>query len=160
MINFLPILYEDEILYSVIARYQRMCGMVSKLALMKDLFGNRSVSRSIFLPKNINALVNNLPPMSKITTEEIIMNHTMFPFYTAFFSEEKAKFVAKIMAEDQDVAAENYIGITGNRVKIGHYLRYCPVCFKEDLATFGESCWRRKHQIVGALYCMKHEVLL
>lgn len=160
MINFLPELYEDEILYSVIARYKRMCGMLSKRALMKDLFGDRAITKSIFFPMDLKSLVNNLPFTSKITTDEIIMNHTMHPFYTAFLSNDKANFIATEMAESHGIAIENYLGIGGSKTKIGHYLMYCPICFQEDLESLGESYWRRSHQVVGALYCGKHEVLL
>lgn len=160
MINFLPIMYEDEMLYSVMARYQRMCGMISKVALINDLFDRRVTSNSIFFPKHINALVNNLPPTSKITTNQIIKNHTMFPFYSAFLTEKKANQIASKMANGNGTAIETYFGIVGSKIKIGNYLRYCPICFEEDYKTLGESYWRRSHQIVGTLYCIKHKVLL
>lgn len=48
MINFLPVIYEDELLYSVIARYKQMCGMVSNQALVKDLFGRLIIMKSTF----------------------------------------------------------------------------------------------------------------
>lgn len=160
MINFLPALYEDELLYSVIARYQRTCGMVSKLALHKDLYGKRMASTSVFFPKHIDAFVSNLPSTSKITTEEIIINHTLFPFYSAFLSENKANLIASKMATEHGSPIESSFGIVGSKIKIGNYLRYCPSCFKEDYEILGESYWRRKHQIVGALYCIKHRVLL
>lgn len=88
LINFLPILYDDKMVYSVIARYQRMCGMISNRTMLKDMFGELVVIRSTFFPKYLHAFVRNLPPNSKLTAEEIINNHTMLPFYTSFLSEE------------------------------------------------------------------------
>src|SRR5699024_10606178 len=113
-------------LYSVIARYQRTCGMVSKLALHKDLYGKRMASTSVFFPKHIDAFVSNLPSTSKITTEEIIMNHTLFPFYSAFLSENKANLIASKMATEHGSPIESSFGIVGSKIKIGNYLRYCP----------------------------------
>lgn len=160
MINFLPVIYEDELLYSVIARYQRMCGIFSAEALVKDLFGKKIILRSTFFPQHINALVSNFPPNSRLTSREIIMNHTMFSFYTAFLSEEKAQLILQKMAEGSGKGIETALGFGGSNVKTQKYLRYCPTCFKEDIANHGESYFRRTHQIVGTFYCPKHQVLL
>ena len=160
LINFLPTLNDDEMLYSVIARYQRMCGMISKRAMIKDMFGELIVIRSTFFPKHLNSFVRNLPPTSKLTAEEIINNHTMLPFYTAFLSEEKTNNLSTNMAEGLGRPIEISLGLGGNKVRANNYLRYCPCCFKEDLEKLGESYWRRAHQIVGAFYCLKHKILL
>lgn len=160
MINFLPVIYEDELLYSVIARYQRMCGIFSAEALVKDLFGKKIILRSTFFPQHINNFVSNLPPNSRLTSREIIMNHTMFPFYTAFLSEEKAQLILQKMAKGCGKGIETVLGFGGSKVKMPKYLRYCPTCFKDDIANLGESYFRRTHQIIGAFYCSKHRVLL
>lgn len=163
MINFLPQIYENELLYSVIARYQRMCGIVSRRALMEDLYGRYFYYYSSLFPKNIQTFVDNLPITSKITVDEIIQNHTMFSFYTAFLSEEKTNTVYQHMVNESvksKATPEQLIGLGGSKVKLPEYLRYCPVCFKEDLEHLGESYWRTNHQIVGAYYCSKHGVLL
>jgi hypothetical protein len=160
MINFLPVIYEDELLYSVIARYKQMCGMMSNQALVKDLFGKIIIIKSTYFPIHLNAFVNNLPPTSKITTKEIIMNHTMFPFYTSFLSEEKAQSINEIMVEGNGLAVESAVGFGGSKVKIQRYLRYCPICYIKDIEELGESYFRRSHQIVGAMYCSIHQVLL
>lgn len=161
MMNFVPIIYEDELLYSVIARYQRMAGIVSRGALMKDVFGKNIGAKSILFPTGIDRFINNLPPTSKISANEIIFNHTMFPFYAAFLSKERTNYITRVMREDQGLAAENYLGIGGvGKIRLGKHLRYCPVCFREDLKRLGESYWRRSHQIVGSLYCKEHHVSL
>lgn len=163
MINFLPLIYEDELLYSVIARYRRMCGMVSKRALVRDMFGELYIINSSFFPQYIKAFVSNLPPTSRITTEDIIKKHTLFPFYTAFLSQEKAKLIYEVMEDGGNgshMSIEKVIGIGGSKVKKANYLKYCPICFKKDLEKFGESYWRTTHQIIGSFYCSKHEILL
>lgn len=163
MINFLPEIYKNELFYSIIARYQRMCGMVSKRALMRDIFGEVNTITSSYFPQYIDRFVNNLPPTSKITVQEIINNHTMFPFYTAFLPKAKTEMIYKIMEKGGNksrINIEQLIGFGGSKVKRSNYLKYCPICFKEDIDTLGESYWRTNHQIVGSLYCLKHHVLL
>lgn len=51
------------------------------------------------------------------------------------------------------------VGMAGSKVKSSNYLRYCPLCFKQDLEQLGESYWRRLPQVPGALYCPVHQVL-
>ncbi|MFB5088377.1 TnsD family Tn7-like transposition protein [Psychrobacillus sp. PGGUH221] len=160
MINFLPTVYEDELLYSVFARYKRMCGMLSNEALINDLFGSHIIQRSIFFPQHINAFVSNLTPLSKFTAKEIIMKNTMLPFFSAFLSEEKTKRVYTNMVDGCGRGIETIIGFGGSKVNIQTYLRYCPICFQEDMVKKGESYWRRVHQIVGVMYCRKHRVRL
>lgn len=160
MINFLPSLHKDELLYSVIARYRVMCGMVSKRAFVRDMFGKLIAQNSSFFPQHIHDFTDNLPPTSKISVEEIVFQHTMVPFYTAFLSEERFQNIYKTMEYCSNRIIENEVGMAGSKVKVSNYLRYCPLCFVADLTKLGYSIWRRNHQIVGALYCSKHEVLL
>lgn len=101
MINFLPVIFQDELLFSVISRYKQMCGMESKRALEMDLFRiyKRMGRKSVLFPQNLCTFVSNLPPTSKLTIKEIIINHTMYPFYTAFLPKDKSQLVFKSMEE-------------------------------------------------------------
>src|SRR5205085_12524950 len=40
------------------------------------------------------------------------------------------------------------------------YLRFCPLCFVEDLQKYGEAYWHRLHQAFGVLVCPVHAVAL
>jgi hypothetical protein len=161
MINFLPVIFQDELLFSVISRYKQMCGMESKRALEMDLFKiyKRMGRKSVFFPQNLRTFASNLPPTSKLSINEIIIKHTMFPFYTAFLSCEKSETIYKGMEEGIGKSIENLVGMAGSKVKASNYLRYCPMCFKVDIERVGESYWRRLPQVPGALYCPIHNVL-
>lgn len=160
MMNFLPRLHQDELLYSVIARYKRMCGMVSKIALVRDLFNGKTVFKSTLFPQHLNKLITNLPYNSKIGVYELIKNHTPFNFYTAFLSSQHTESVADGMIHGKGTGMEALVGLSGSRVKLNDYLKVCPACLVEDDNNLGEGYWKRSHQIVGALFCFKHEVPL
>ena len=66
---------------------------------------------------------------------------------------QDGKSISKLNIEQQ-------LGFGGSKVRQLNYLRYCPVCYQEDLETLGESYWRTHHQIIGVFYCSKHHVLL
>ena len=83
---FFPTLYEDELLYSAIARYHIRSGNINYKHTTIDLFGRKTVSASIYLPSNISTLINNLPVNYIYNEEDIIIKHTLYPFYTAFLT--------------------------------------------------------------------------
>ncbi|QSO48421.1 TnsD family Tn7-like transposition protein [Alicyclobacillus mengziensis] len=160
MMNVLPQIYSDELLYSVLSRYKRMCGMQSRRAFLEDVYGESKMLTSIFFPQYLERFRENLPPYSKITVDELIWNHTMFPFYTAFLSKERSDLIYSMMVNGCGKSIENLVGFSGGKVKPYNRLRYCPRCYSEDMDEFGESFWRRFHQVPGVLYCLKHETLL
>lgn len=160
MMNFVPQLHCDELLYSILSRYKRMCGMQSRRAFLKDVYGESKMLTSIFFPQYLEQFRENLPPYSKITVDELIWNHTMFPFYTAFLSKERSDSVHSMMVNGCGKSIENLVGFSGGKVKPYNRLRYCPRCYSEDMDELGGGFWRRLHQVPGVLYCLKHETLL
>lgn len=161
MINNLPLIYFDELFFSIICRYKLMNGIESKRALELDLFKiyKRMGRKSVLFPQNLNTFIASLPTTSKLSAKEIILNHTMYPVYTAFMSFEKSNNVFKAMANGSGKSIENLVGMSSSKVKTSSYLRYCPLCFKEDIEDYGESYWRRIPQVPGVLYCPEHHVL-
>ena len=56
-----------------------------------------------------------------------------------------------------------------NRTSDGHFtsqrkslsvMRYCPVCYQEDLQLHGEPYWHRSHQLPDMQICTKHRCWL
>ncbi|MEC1759897.1 TnsD family Tn7-like transposition protein [Schinkia azotoformans] len=160
MINYFPTLYEDELFFSAISRYRQMCGMVSKKALRRELFNEEFIIMSPFFPQKLDSFVNNLPPSSTMTSDEIIWNHTLFPFFSSFLTEEKKIQVISRMKNSKGVCIESLLGISGSPIKTNQKLKYCPICYRNDLDSNGESYWRRLHQIPQIYYCLEHDVLL
>ncbi len=81
----------------MIAQYQRKCGIVSKRALIEDMFGRYVLVSSSYFPQYIDSFTKSLPQTSKVTTSVIIENYTLIPFYTSFLSNEKANLIYKTM---------------------------------------------------------------
>lgn len=52
-----PIPYEDEILYSILARYDLRSGNTSYVTTNEDLYNEGMITSSIDLPSNNNRLV-------------------------------------------------------------------------------------------------------
>ena len=156
MIGYFPELYEDELIYSWIARYYVHSGYTSAADTYQDLYFNKNLRPSV-------ELMNNLIDDAKLvmtrymSLEELIYNHTLFPEYGRFIDPTKRERLLK----EADFSRGNWINSlmipfsTGER-----YLKYCPLCAKEDRDTHGEAYWHRKHQITSINICVKHGVYL
>jgi len=151
--TFFPVPYEDEVLYSVLARYHVRSGNTSYKATMKDLFGSTSVTAVMDLPSNIQNLVNNMPLNSRYTEEYLIKSHTLFPFYSAFLPPERAEQVFESMKGENGGSIYSRTGIMASSIVLNQYFKFCPVCAKEDKLQYGELYWHRVHQIPGVLVC-------
>lgn len=160
MMTFFPQPYEDELLYSILARYHIRSGNISPKATMKELFGLNTVTSVVDLPSNIDSLIKNMPIGAKYTAEELIFNHTLYPFYSAFLPPERAELVLNSMKEHRGGDIYTRAGIMASSISSKQYLQFCPECIKEDREKYGEFYWHRVHQIPGVMVCPKHKELL
>lgn len=160
MITFFPTPYPDELLYSIIARYHIRSGNNNAKATLRDLFNSTTVTAVVELPSNINTLISNLPVGTSFKAEELIYNHTMFPYFTAFITEDRAKRIYDYMLSDNGSKIYSELGLSNSYIKLNTYLRFCPECVEEDLKQYGETYWHRIHQVAGLNFCIKHKKLL
>lgn len=162
VLNNFPTLYPDELFYSAIARYKQANAIDSKLGVERDIYGidrHHKVSKSVYFPQRLGTFIGRLPVYTKLSVDELIWEHTMFPYYTAFMTNEKTNAVFEVMRCGNRMSIENMVGIPMSKIKTPQFLRYCTCCYGEDLNNFGESYWRRLPQVPGVLYCPTHKVL-
>ncbi len=156
MIGYFPELYEDELIYSWIARYLVHSGYTSAADTYQDLYFNKNLRPSVELMNNV--LDDAKTVMTKyMSMEDLIHKHTLFPEYGRFIDPAKRE---KLVSE-ADFSRGNWINSLMIPTSIGErYLKYCPLCVKEDRDSHGEAFWHRKHQIIGIKICTKHKVYL
>ncbi len=156
MIGYFPELYEDELIYSWIARYLVHSGYTTAADTYQDLYFNKNLRPSVELMNNM--LDDAKTVMTKyMSMEDLIHKHTLFPEYGRFIEPAKRE---KLVSE-ADFSRGNWINSLMIPTSIGErYLKYCPLCVKEDRDSHGEAFWHRKHQIIGIKICTKHKVYL
>ena len=66
---FFPTPCEDELLYSVFARYCVQSGNPNAIQNFDDMFGTRNVIASIELSGKLDALISNMPINSLYTSD-------------------------------------------------------------------------------------------
>lgn len=158
MLHWFPTPYPDELLYSVLARYHVWSGNTSPKMTTEELFGKRTVRSVWDLPANLNVLLNQMG--SYWDADQLIYNHTMYPYYAAFLLPKQAKQVKISMLDNKGSTIHTRVGAAASNVKVKTNLWVCSDCFKEDIDTYGETYWRRVHQAPGVFVCPKHETVL
>lgn len=153
MIACYPNFYDDELVYSFLARYFERTGYIDYVSAAKDLFDKRTVRPDI---EFVNKYTEDAFKMitKHITFDKVILNHTMFPYYCRFSdSERKKKAFNSLVNMDTDF--HDYVPIPKHKGSM-RYLRYCPLCAEEDRMKYGETYWHRSHQMMGVDICPVH----
>lgn len=156
MITFFPTPYPDEILYSVFARYHDKSPNFNGSETARDLFNVNRIVCSLEFPTLLDKLLQNMPLNSPYDVDRLIVDHTLFPFYTAFLSLENREIIRRYMLYG-DIDIYNKITSIINPLAENKYLRFCPKCNEEDLERYGELYWHRIHQIRSIYICPIHK---
>ena len=144
MITYLPTIYPDELVYSWFCRYYVHLGCFSHKMALQELY----CKKSDYLSKEFIGNLNN----------DAILDHTMYPQYGRFIPlAEKKEALYRLGHNSCDV---HYLFPVLPRNEGERYLRFCPLCVKEDRETYGEAYWHRKHQIRNMSICTRHKCRL
>lgn len=157
MIAFFTEIYPDELLYSQIARYHSRSGYARYTYTSADIFNNEKLVHPSV--EFVNRYTSDaMEWMTKDTTwEEVVAEHTMYPAYIRFLPKQR-----RMDAVNGILTCEgnwkNLMCLPLQKEK--RYIRYCPVCAKEDREKYGETYWHREHQIPRINVCPKHKCYL
>lgn len=152
MISYFPQIYPDELLYSQLARYYYKSGYMAYIFAAEDLFTNRWVRPDIefvndYTQDAYGVITKNMP------LYEVIMKHTMFPYYGRFLDKKRRNKAFSALVNMQG-GYRNLLAIP--KTNKARYLRYCPLCVNEDRQKYGETYWHRMHQMMGVDACPIH----
>ena len=157
MIPYLPILYENETIYSLLTRAYEKGGYLSSSQARQDFFknGDKTVFDFMFYNKLSDELIRLLKKDHKWS--DIIQNHTLYNYYARFLSVDKRIKATKSLLNFEGRYNVTF-GITSRSIK-GIYLspRYCPICAKEQQEKYGEAYWDRIMQIPELTVCPIHK---
>lgn len=157
MIAYLPAIYPDELVYSWFCRYYVHSGCLSHKEALQELYCKKSdyLSKEFIGNLNPDAMdqINKIYPL-----DELVLSHTMYPQYARFIPLEKKKeAMYRLGHEPCDI---HHLFCVLPRNEGERYLRYCPMCAREDRERYGEAYWHRKHQIRNMSICVKHKCRL
>ena len=144
---FFPEVYPDELVYSLLARFYVKSGYLTLTYALEDLYVHRYTTPDTeflneFRPDMVEALIR------QNSLESLVLEHTMFPSYGRFLRGERKKAAYQALLSMKG-NFNNLLAIPKNQRGEGRYLRYCPLCAREDRERYGETYWHRLHQIQG-----------
>jgi hypothetical protein len=143
----------DELLSSVWIRSVRRAGLPIGVA-------TRAVTGRKWAPGFFQVShVADLGPLLGTTPVELLWRHTVFPYATAFFGETVfVKTLATALGTGGTAACMG--AVTQGVSDQVPFRRFCVQCAREDRARWGESYWRREHNLPGVLVCTVHHQVL
>ena len=154
MIAPFPEFYPDELVYSVLARYYTQSGYMRYTFAAEDLFQSKTARPdadfvNLYTSYTLEMLTR------KMSMEDVILKHTMFPYYGRFLNKERRNQAFQALVKMQG-NYHNLLPMQKSKDGRKRHLRYCPVCVKEDREKYGETYWHRVHQMMGIEVCPKH----
>jgi len=162
MVNgFFPTPYPDECLYSILCRYYVRMGGTGHKYISIDLFGNiQNLTSSVYLPLRIECVDNWASPSSGITRKNIAVNHTLYPYWAISYQSDLCAETERVINGGIPSVELDRASVLKSRRSWSKYLKYCPQCAAEDIAKYGETYWRRQHQLSEMFYCTLHQIRL
>ena len=151
--------FPDETCYSLLCRYAVRRGLFTGSQICMDLFGyTEPLSGYLFKPFRLKDLERWFAGRDMTVTPDYGMDHSCYPFFTAFLQPYDAEMARGCRAGSALTTgqAKRLNGKCGFPKNHKRSLWYCPICVREDLAKYGETCWRRLPQMPGAVYCPVH----
>lgn len=157
MILYLPEIYEDETIYSFLSRAYEKGGYVSQVQAMEEFLINPKERLDFMF---CNALDDEI--ISYVTQnckwDEFLSKHTLCNYYGRYLKKDRRVQAMRALTESKG-NYNNLFSITPNR-KGAEYLKYCPICVKENRDKYGETYWNRLHQVPELKVCPKHKCKL
>ena len=151
MTIYFPKPYPNETLYSIVSRYAQIMRYPKGDHVVNSDLGRPSENYvTVHMPYMIDRLLRSTPYCNN--AEYIIDMHTSFPYYSLGMSEEYSEKMKLWMKGD--VHKHDLRRFTGG------ILRYCHLCVAKDRGRFGQTYWRREHQIPEVEVCCHHGCVL
>ena len=154
----LPRPYPDELLHSVVARYAAYSGRAVTSVLQNLLGASRGVS--VDLPVGLDTIAQATLGVWGLSAREIAEGMTLVPFYTRYLAPPRVAACLETVCTPYTGSVRTMLGVSASRIKPERGIRWCPICRSSDLSNFGETYWRRVHQLPGVFMCVEHDVSL
>lgn len=145
--------YPDELLGSFLHRATRQLGLSSK-RLMPLLSGATNATMPMFVTAHTGFALS-----VGMTLEELIQKHTLLPYMMAFMPVASRQRLLSTFLGGSSRSMSSPVAAQ-NASKGTAWLRLCTMCLDDDIQTFGDTYWRRVHQLPGVTMCVHHACVL
>ena len=84
MFRCFPVAYEDELLYSLIARYHIHTCSPSFKQTIEELFGSKNLAAVVDLPAHLERLHQHTSHITGQNVTDILLRQTLYPLFAPF----------------------------------------------------------------------------
>lgn len=126
---------------------------VARKRYLRDVLFRSNGTMSFLLPGGLQRIAE----LGRIPLEQLIQEHTVFPYVTAFMSNPQ---VHSLHADVLSLGDVRVMTLARSARNGAAPLRYCPICAGHDLAVYGETYWHRTHLLPGVYVCPTHHTRL
>ena len=156
MIKNILKIYPDETAYSYISRISAHSGYIWNRDFRKEVLKNKEeIVDYNFLNVYKDDFINMIT--KSISLEDLIVNHTLFKFYSLFLPSNKRVEALEYALENEKCFGRK-LPVPAQKPET--YLKYCPICVEEDRQKYGECYYHIKHNIPYVNVCHKHKCKL
>jgi hypothetical protein len=152
--DWFPDPYEDETLYSVLARLSVYLGVPHSATFSRAITGARHWVALTQLPCQLNSLADRFG-RDREFIDRLIDRHSLLPFYTAYVAADVRRASREAM-HGSAYALHFALNMSNCPVPAPTHLRFCPACLDEMQQRYDEAWWRRIHQLPGIEICALH----
>lgn len=156
LVQYSPRRYKGETIYSIAARLVLHDMSVSMSCSLQNVFHNKNLQLDSALPSFIPVLAERM----QCTCDELIQQHSFFPYYSMFANEGATQRALSALLNGNSSAAFKALGLIANRLTDDAHLKYCPICATNQKFAYGETFWRRVHQLPMVSVCVDHHCRL
>ena len=155
MMSYWSQIYEDELVYSLLARMYVRSGYTSYRYMAEDILASATARIDFEFINHYTASTLSLLTR-EMSFAELIDKHTMFNYYARFMRTETRREAHTALLNMECKRFYQNISMNKNRQGEIRFLRYCALCAQEDRARYGEAYFHRSHQMRQVKICAKH----
>lgn len=154
MLTYFPTPLPGEWWYSVLCRYHVRSGHAKHQTTVRELFQGKTLSQmgAVFPNSTIPRVLAQLPS-GFLKPRDIVIRHTLFPYYTRCYPPDEKEQILKRLAlgKTEVITSIRLFADASKRSP-----RFCPLCWAEDRQKYGEAYWHIAHQIPLLTICPVH----
>jgi hypothetical protein len=155
MLNYLVKIFQEECVYSIKSRLIRdnLGGYSSYLGKFMQRVS------SVDFPTHLTEFYEETKHIIPWSIENILNNHTNYKAISPFLTTEKQLALFDLMTSSSKNLQIN-LGINTSTLTRSDFPKFCPICSKSDLLTFGEAIFYRIHQVPNIRVCPDHNCFI
>lgn len=152
----IPVILEDESIYSWCARFHRLNGGHDSRATSRILFGHPSAGLRTDIPFHMGTF--HLRTQGRLgNVRELLRTRTLFGFHAPFLkAETECQLLAQLLTGEGSSVREK-LGLKRAGLNILTPLKFCPVCVREQAKEYGFAWWKTSHQLPTSFLCGTHD---